>query len=119
MTNQHAAPNQQTTDGSSIYNVIAVSFDDDQTAQTAMTRLQELDAQERVVLHEAVVVERRDDGQVVEADKTESTLMLGTASGGVIGAAVLVSQTRDVPSKLAVAMRRPSGLNAACQTALS
>jgi uncharacterized membrane protein len=28
---------------------------------------------------------RRNDGQVVEADRTESTLMLGTASGGVIG----------------------------------
>ena len=28
---------------------------------------------------------RRNDGQVVEAHRTESTLMLGTASGGVIG----------------------------------
>jgi uncharacterized membrane protein len=50
-----------------------------------MTLLRELDAQERVVIQQAVVVVRRNDGQVVEADRTESTLMLGTASGGVIG----------------------------------
>jgi len=85
MTNKHNAPNQQATDGWSTYNVIAVSFDDDRNAEEAMTLLKELDAQERVVIQQAVVVERRNDGQVVEADRTESTLMLGTASGGVIG----------------------------------
>jgi len=50
-----------------------------------VTLLKDLDAQERVVIQQAVVVVRRNDGQVVEADRTESTLMLGTASGGVIG----------------------------------
>lgn len=65
--------------------MIAVSFDDDANADKAMTVLKELDAQERVVIEQAVVVVRRNDGQVVEADRTESTLMLGTASGGVIG----------------------------------
>lgn len=85
MTNKHIASNQQVTEGWSTYNVIAVSFDDDRNAEEAMTLLKELDAQERVVIHQAVVVARRNDGQVVEADRTESTLMLGTASGGVIG----------------------------------
>jgi len=85
MTKQHIASNQQVTEGWSTYNVIAVSFDDDRNAETAMTRLKELDAQERVVIQQAVVVVRRNDGQVVEADRTESTLMLGTAGGGVIG----------------------------------
>jgi len=85
MTNKHVASNQQATEGWSTYNVIAVSFDDDRNAETAMTLLKELDVQERIVIEQAVVVVRRNDGQVVEADRTESTLMLGTASGGVIG----------------------------------
>ncbi|MBV9000148.1 MAG: DUF1269 domain-containing protein [Solirubrobacterales bacterium] len=85
MTKQHIASNLQVTEGWSTYNVIAVSFDDDRKAETAMTLLKELDAQERVVIQQAVVVVRRNDGQVVETDSTESTLMLGTASGGIIG----------------------------------
>jgi uncharacterized membrane protein len=85
MTKRHIASKQQATEGWSTYNVIAVSFDDDRNAEEAMALLRELDAQERIVIQQAVVVERRSDGQVVEADRTESTLMLGTASGGVIG----------------------------------
>jgi uncharacterized membrane protein len=85
MTKPHIASNQQATEGWSTYNVIAVSFDDDRNAEKAMTLLNELDEQERVVIQQAVVVARRDDGQVVEADRTESTVMLGTASGGVLG----------------------------------
>ena len=85
MTNEQIASNQRVTHGWSTYNVIAVSFDDDRNAETAMTRLKELDAEGRVVIQQAVVVVRGEDGQVVEADRTESSLMLGTASGGVIG----------------------------------
>ena len=85
MTDKPIAYNKQVRDGWSSYNVIAVSFDDDRNADKAMTLLKELDAQERIVIQQAVVVERRQDGQVVEADRTESSLMLGTASGGVIG----------------------------------
>jgi len=50
-----------------------------------MTRLKEVDAKGRIVIQQAVVVVRGEDGQVVEANRTESSLMLGTASGGVIG----------------------------------
>ena len=84
MTNKQIASNKRVK-GLSTYNVIAVSFDDDRNAETAMTRLKELDAKGRVVIQQAVVVVRGEDGQVVEADRTESSLMLGTASGGVIG----------------------------------
>jgi uncharacterized membrane protein len=85
MTNEQNASNKRVTHGWSTYNVIAVSFDDDRNADTAMTRLKELDAKGRVVIQQAVVVVRGEDGQVVEADRTESSVMLGTASGGVIG----------------------------------
>jgi uncharacterized membrane protein len=85
MTNEQIAYNKQPTDGWSSDNVISVSFDDDLNAEKAMTLLKQLDAQARVVIQQAVVVARRADGQVVEADRTESSLMLGTASGGVIG----------------------------------
>jgi uncharacterized membrane protein len=66
-------------------NVIAVSFEDDRNAYTALTSLKELDSQQRVGVLEAVVVERAQDGQVVEKDRVESTSLPGTASGGLIG----------------------------------
>jgi len=85
MTHEQSTSSKQVTNKWSTYNVIAVSFDDDRNADNAMTLLKELDAQERVVIEQAVVVMRRDDGRVVEANRTESTVMLGTASGGLIG----------------------------------
>jgi uncharacterized membrane protein len=66
-------------------NVIAVSFEDDRNAYKALTSLKELDSQQRVRVAEAVVVERGEDGQVVEKDRVESTSLPGTASGGLIG----------------------------------
>ena len=56
MTKKHIASNQQAKEGWSTYNVIAVSFDDDRNAETAMTLLKELDAQERIIIEQAVVV---------------------------------------------------------------
>ena len=85
MTNEQIASNKQATDGWSTYNVIAVSFADDRNADKAMTLLKELDAQGRIVIQQAVVVVRGDDGQLVGAERAESTVMLGTASGGLIG----------------------------------
>lgn len=72
MTNQQIASNKQATDGWSTYNVIAVSFADDRNADKAMTLLKELDAQGRVVIQQAVVVVRGDDGQLVGAERAES-----------------------------------------------
>ena len=73
------------TEGSDGHNVIAVSFGDDRSAYKALTSLKELDSQERVRVAEAVVVERGEDGQVVEKDRVETTSLPGTASGGLIG----------------------------------
>ena len=67
------------------HNVIAVSFEDDRNAYEALTSLKELDSQKRVGLGEAVVVERGQDGQLIEKDRVESTSLPATASGGLIG----------------------------------
>lgn len=67
------------------HNVIAVSFEDDGAAYKALTSLKELDSQRRVGVAEAVVVERGQDGQLVEKDRVESTSLPATASGGLIG----------------------------------
>jgi uncharacterized membrane protein len=74
--------NEQLT---SNHNVIAVSFDNDHEAYHALTLLKELDSQQRIGVHEAVVVVRGEDGQLVEKDGTESPALAGTASGGLIG----------------------------------
>jgi uncharacterized membrane protein len=67
------------------YNVIAVSFEDDRDAYKSLTTLKELDSQQRVGVHEAVVVARDQDGRVVEKDTSDSMFMAGTAGGGLIG----------------------------------
>ena len=86
MTNQPPTSNELDTSIVDGHNVIAVSFDDDREAYHALTLLKELDSQQRVGLHEAVVVVRGEDGQLVEKDGTESPeLLAGTASGGLIG----------------------------------
>ena len=67
------------------HNVIAVAFEDDRNAYEALTSLKELDSQQRVGVREAVVVERGQDGQVVEKDRVESTSLPATAGGGLLG----------------------------------
>jgi uncharacterized membrane protein len=77
--------NTAATEGRDGHNVIAVSFEDDRNAYKALTSLKELDSQQRVRVAEAVVVERAEDGQVVEKDRVETTSLPATASGGLIG----------------------------------
>jgi uncharacterized membrane protein len=77
--------NTTATEGWEGHNVIAVSFKDDRKAYNALTSLKELDSQERLRVAEAVVVERGEDGQVVEKDRVESTFLPGAAGGGLIG----------------------------------
>jgi uncharacterized membrane protein len=67
------------------HNVIAVSFEDDRNAYQALTSLKELDSQQRISVGEAVVVERDQNGQLVEKDSVETTSVPATASGGLIG----------------------------------
>jgi len=65
--------------------VIAVSFEDDNNAYAALTKLKELDAQGQVEIGEAAVVVRTADGQVVQKDQIGSEEFMGTAGGGLIG----------------------------------
>ena len=84
MTNDQFTQNELVPDGGA-YNVIAVSFEEDNNAYKALTVLKELDSEGRIGLQEGVVAERGDDGQVVEKDETESEALVGTASGGLVG----------------------------------
>jgi uncharacterized membrane protein len=77
--------NTAATDGRDGHNVIAVSFEDDGNAYKALTSLKELESQQRVLVAEAVVVVRDEDGQLVEKERVESTSLPGTAGGGLIG----------------------------------
>jgi uncharacterized membrane protein len=68
-----------------VRNVIAVSFEDDRNAYNAMTSLKELGAQERIVVEEAIVVVRGEDGQLLTKERVESNVMAGAAGGGLLG----------------------------------
>jgi uncharacterized membrane protein len=85
MTEEHSTRNELVTEGWGGANAIAVSFDEDRNAYTALTVLKELDSQHRVGIQEAVVAVRGEDGQVVEKDRVESMFLPSTAGGGLIG----------------------------------
>lgn len=85
MSDQQITHNELVTEGSGAYSVIAVSFEDDANAYNALTVLKELDSQRRIGVQEGVVVERADDGQVIEKDRIESSFLASTAGGGLVG----------------------------------
>ena len=62
-----------------------VSRDREATEDKRFVITRTLDSQRRVGVGEAVVVERGQDGQLVEMDRIESTSLPATASGGLIG----------------------------------
>jgi uncharacterized membrane protein len=66
-------------------NVIVVGFADDSTAYAALTTLKELDSQGQLRLVEGAVVTRGDDGHVNVKDQVGDDMLVGTASGGLIG----------------------------------
>lgn len=72
-------------DATSTYNVIAVSFDPDNNAYEALTKLKELDGQGRLGVEAAVVVVRDDNGQIVVKDRVGSFEYAGAAGGGTLG----------------------------------
>jgi uncharacterized membrane protein len=82
---EQSTSNKLVTGGWAGYNVIAVSFEEDRSAYNALTALKELDSQRWVGVQEAVVVIRREDGQVLEKDRVESMFLPSTAGGGLIG----------------------------------
>jgi uncharacterized membrane protein len=74
-----------TADQGGLYNVISVSFDNDDSAFTAMTKLKELDDQDRLGLKEGAVVVRGDGGDIVVKDHVGATHWEGAAGGGLMG----------------------------------
>ena len=77
--------NKNRSDETTPYNVIAVSFQDDNNAYDAMTTLKELDSQRQVKLEGAAVVLRGENGQITEKDEIGDDFLEGTAGGGLIG----------------------------------
>jgi uncharacterized membrane protein len=67
------------------YNVIAVAFDADVNAYAALTTMKELDSQDQIEVHEAVVAQRATDGTLTVKDRAGSPELLGTAGGGLTG----------------------------------
>jgi uncharacterized membrane protein len=66
-------------------NILAITFDEDQHAFDALTKLKELDDQEQLGLSGAAVVERKDDGTIDIKDEVGDLGWEGTATGGMIG----------------------------------
>jgi uncharacterized membrane protein len=66
-------------------NVLAVNFDEDSKAYSALTSLKQLDQQGQVKLGGAAVVIRSEDGHIETKDEIGDTDFAGTATGGVIG----------------------------------
>jgi uncharacterized membrane protein len=83
--NTNNTSNTTAADALDGHSVIAVTFEDDGNAYKAMTQLEELASQHRIDAQEAVVVARREDGQVVAKDRVESSSLPATATGGVLG----------------------------------
>ena len=65
--------------------VLAVNFDDDTKAYTALTSLKELNDQHQLELQGAAVVVRREDGSVETKDEIGDPEFVGTASGALVG----------------------------------
>jgi uncharacterized membrane protein len=66
-------------------NVIAVTFDDDSKAYTALTSLGELGQQHRVELGSAAIVMRSQDGRIETKEQIADSEYEGTAVGGFVG----------------------------------
>ncbi len=65
--------------------VIAVSFEQDNSAYEALSKLKELDGQGQISLQGAAVVKRDKDGQLAIKDQVQDPHVEGTATGGLIG----------------------------------
>ena len=66
-------------------NVIAVSFEKDDSAYAGLARLKQLDADGQIELRGAAVVERDADGRVETKETAGKEEWEGTAAGGLIG----------------------------------
>ena len=68
-----------------IYNVIAVAFDEDVNAYAALSKLKELDSQDQIEMHEGLVAQRGADGTIAVKDRVDSDELVGTAGGSLTG----------------------------------
>lgn len=66
-------------------NVLAISFERDNSAYEALSNLKELDRQGQISLEGASVVVRNEDGQLTVKDEVQDPHLEGTAAGGLIG----------------------------------
>lgn len=73
------------TKGTTMDQVIAVSFEDDSKAYEALTKLKELDSQGQFKLDEAAVVIREEDGHVDIRDEIGAYPAGATVTGGLVG----------------------------------
>src|SRR3954452_6278058 len=79
------SPHLQVDERSAMDSVIVVNFGEDSKTYDALTKLKELDGQRQIELAEAVVVVRRENGQLETKDVVGDESLPGTATGGIIG----------------------------------
>jgi uncharacterized membrane protein len=68
-----------------IHNVVVVQFPDASKAYQALTVLKECDAEGRIGLKSAAIVERTPDGELRIPEGTDNIALVGTVSGSLIG----------------------------------
>ena len=68
-----------------IENVVVVGFTESSKAYQALSVLKECDAEGRIELHSAAVVERTSTGELRTPEGTDNVGLVGTASGSLIG----------------------------------
>jgi uncharacterized membrane protein len=66
-------------------NVVVVGFEEASKAYQALSVLKECDAEGRLELHSAAVVERTSTGELRTPEGTDNVGLVGTASGSLIG----------------------------------
>jgi uncharacterized membrane protein len=68
-----------------VHNVVVVTFPESSRAYQALSVLKDCDAQGRIGLKSAAVVERTPDGELRIPEGTDNVAMVGTVSGSLIG----------------------------------
>jgi uncharacterized membrane protein len=68
-----------------IDNVVVVKFDDASKAYQALSVLKDCDAEGRIGLKSAAIVERTPEGELRIPEGTDNIALVGTVSGSLIG----------------------------------
>jgi uncharacterized membrane protein len=87
-------------------NVVVVRFTDPSKAYQALSVLKECDAEGRIGLESAAIVERTETGELRIPEGTDNVELLGTASGSLLGMLIGVcSAARSVFSSVGAPVR--------------